>query len=141
MTKAMADEVDSNKIDSIFHIGEISYATGFLVEWDLFLQQISAVASRVPYMTAIGNHERDYIKSGSLYINPNSRGECGVPYETYFPMPTSAKDKPWYSIEQASVHFIVISTKHSWFPNSEQGNPNLVMAHVLAGHVRKENES
>ena len=58
MIDAIADEVDSNKVDSIFHIGDISYATGFLVEWDFFLQQISPVASRVSYMTAIGNHER-----------------------------------------------------------------------------------
>jgi len=35
-------------------------------------------------------------------------------------MPTQAKDKPWYSIEQASVHFTIISTEHDWSENSEQ---------------------
>ena len=35
-------------------------------------------------------------------------------------MPTSGKDKPWYSIEQASVHFTIISTEHDWSENSEQ---------------------
>ncbi|XP_057977170.1 probable inactive purple acid phosphatase 27 isoform X2 [Malania oleifera] len=120
VAKAMADEVASGNIDSIFHIGDISYATGFLVEWDYFLHQIFPVASRVSYMTAIGNHERDYVYSGSKYITPDSGGECGVPYETYFQMPTPAQDKPWYSIEQASVHFTVISTEHSWFEDSEQ---------------------
>ena len=54
----MADKVKSGNVDSIFHIGDISYATGFLVEWDYFLKLISPVASRVSYMTAIGNHER-----------------------------------------------------------------------------------
>ena len=54
----MADEVKSGNVDSIFHIGDISYATGFLVEWDYFLNLIRPVASRVSYMTAIGNHER-----------------------------------------------------------------------------------
>lgn len=55
----MADEISSgNNVDSIFHIGDISYATGFLVEWDYFLQLITPVASHVSYMTAIGNHER-----------------------------------------------------------------------------------
>ena len=58
MIEAMADEVKSGNVDSIFHIGDISYATGFLVEWDYFLNLISPVASRVSYMTAIGNHER-----------------------------------------------------------------------------------
>ncbi|KAF8396213.1 hypothetical protein HHK36_017826 [Tetracentron sinense] len=118
--KAMIDEIAAGNVDSIFHIGDISYATGFLVEWDFFLHLISPVASRVSYMTAIGNHERDFVGSGSLYITPDSGGECGVPYETYFPMPTAAKDKPWYSIEQGSVHFTVISTEHNWFENSEQ---------------------
>ncbi|XP_028760592.1 probable inactive purple acid phosphatase 27, partial [Neltuma alba] len=118
--KAMASDVDSNNVNSIFHIGDISYATGFLAEWDFFLHLIAPAASRVSYMTAIGNHERDYVDSGSLYITPDSGGECGVPYETYFQMPISAKDKPWYSIEQASVHFTVISTEHDWSENSEQ---------------------
>ncbi|KAL5056584.1 hypothetical protein RYX36_037266 [Vicia faba] len=118
--KAIANEVDSNNVNSVFHIGDISYATGFLAEWDFFMHLISPVASRVPYMTAIGNHERDYVSSGSVYQTPDSGGECGVPYETYFPMPTSAKDKPWYSIEQASVHFTVISTEHDWSIDSQQ---------------------
>ncbi|XP_042479552.1 probable inactive purple acid phosphatase 27 [Macadamia integrifolia] len=120
VTDAMAKEVASGNVDSIFHIGDISYATGFLVEWDFFLHQISALASHVSYMTAIGNHERDYIDSGSVYNTPDSGGECGVAYETYFPMPTIAKDKPWYSIEQGPVHFTVISTEHNWSSNSEQ---------------------
>ncbi|KAL2478371.1 putative inactive purple acid phosphatase 27 [Forsythia ovata] len=118
--EAMADELSSGGVDSIFHIGDISYATGFLVEWDFFLHQIGPVASKVSYMTAIGNHERDYKSSGSFYSTPDSGGECGIPYETYFPMPAVAKDKPWYSIEQGSVHFTVISTEHIWTPNSEQ---------------------
>ncbi|KAG6418039.1 hypothetical protein SASPL_120237 [Salvia splendens] len=43
--------------------------------------------------------------SGSVYPTADSGGECGVAYETYFPMPTAGKDKPWYSIEQGHVHF------------------------------------
>ncbi|CAA3006733.1 probable inactive purple acid phosphatase 27 [Olea europaea subsp. europaea] len=118
--EAMADELSSGGVDAIYHIGDISYATGFLVEWDFFLHQINPVASKVSYMTAIGNHERDFGDSGSVYFTPDSGGECGVPYETYFPMPAVAKDKPWYSIEQGSVHFTVISTEHNWTQNSEQ---------------------
>ncbi|KAF5728080.1 Purple acid phosphatase 27 isoform 2 [Tripterygium wilfordii] len=121
VVEAMIKEVDSDKVvDSIFHIGDISYATGFLVEWDYFLHLIHPLASRVPYMTAIGNHERDYTNAGGIYQTPDSGGECGVPYEQYFPMPTAGKDKPWYSIEEANVHFTVISTEHDWKEGSEQ---------------------
>ncbi|GMI84926.1 ARABIDOPSIS THALIANA PURPLE ACID PHOSPHATASE 27, purple acid phosphatase 27 [Hibiscus trionum] len=120
VVKAMVEEMKNGIIDSIFHIGDISYATGFLVEWEFFLNLISPLASKVSYMTAIGNHERDYAGSGAHYSNMDSGGECGVPYETYFPMPTAAKDKPWYAIEQGPVHFTVISTEHDWTQNSEQ---------------------
>lgn len=58
MVEAIEEEVSKGSIDSIFHIGDISYATGFLVEWDFFLHLISPIASRLSYMTAIGNHER-----------------------------------------------------------------------------------
>uniref|UniRef100_A0A453FQI2 Purple acid phosphatase n=1 Tax=Aegilops tauschii subsp. strangulata TaxID=200361 RepID=A0A453FQI2_AEGTS len=122
VTKAVAKEMQTGKVDSIFHIGDISYATGFLVEWDFFLHLIRPLASQVSYMTAIGNHERDYAGSGSVYVTPDSGGECGVAYESYFPMPAAGKDKPWYSIEQGSVHFIFMSTEHSWSEKSEQYN-------------------
>jgi hypothetical protein len=36
-----------------------SYARGFDVQWDEFLSQAAPVASRVPWMVAAGNHERD----------------------------------------------------------------------------------
>lgn len=54
----MVEELENGNVDSIFHIGDISYATGFLVEWEFFLHLISPLASQVTYMTAIGNHER-----------------------------------------------------------------------------------
>ncbi|KAJ7519051.1 hypothetical protein O6H91_20G020900 [Diphasiastrum complanatum] len=117
---AVAKEVSTGDVDMIYHIGDISYATGFLAEWDFFLEMIGSVASRVPYMTAVGNHERDFPGSGSVYCGLDSGGECGVPYETYFQMPTQGKDKPWYSIEQGPVHFTIMSTEHSWDPQSEQ---------------------
>lgn len=133
---AMTEEVSSGKLDSVFHIGDISYATGFLVEWDFFLQLITPIASRLSYMTAIGNHERDYPNSGSKYDESrDSGGECGVPYEKYFPMPTIAEDKPWYSINQGPVHFTVMSTEHNWTQDSEQYE---WIKHDLASVDRKQ---
>jgi len=169
VAKAVANEIQTGKVDSIFHIGDISYATGFLVEWDFFLHLITPLASQVSYMTAIGNHERwllqicilapsmkywnlsnsgftwwyneqllswfrDYANSASVYVTPDSGGECGVAYESYFPMPAVSKDKPWYSIEQGSVHFMVMSTEHEWSEKSEQvynSVPYLLLFQVL----------
>jgi acid phosphatase type 7 len=53
-------------------------------------------------------------------VTPDSGGECGVAYESYFRMPAVSKDKPWYSIEQGSVHFVVMSTEHKWSEMSKQ---------------------
>ncbi|KAF6175524.1 hypothetical protein GIB67_038098 [Kingdonia uniflora] len=81
----------------------------------------SAVMTELePSRTYSYKYGRDYMDSGSVYTLGDSGGECGVAYETYFPMPTPGKDKPWYSIEQASIHFTVISTEHDWSENSEQ---------------------
>ncbi|MCO5583763.1 hypothetical protein L7F22_037677 [Adiantum nelumboides] len=93
--KAVSIEVANENVDLVLHIGDISYAIGFLVEWNNFLDLISPISSRIPYFTAIGNHERDFPDSGSSYETPDSGGECGVAYETYFQMPTKEKDKPW----------------------------------------------
>ncbi|KAJ4969640.1 hypothetical protein NE237_002739 [Protea cynaroides] len=73
---AIAQEVALKNVDSIFHIRDISYATGFLVEWDYFLHQIAPVASHVSYMTAIGNHERHrpmYSSKGGLISDVDSK--------------------------------------------------------------------
>ncbi|XP_038690624.1 probable inactive purple acid phosphatase 27 isoform X1 [Tripterygium wilfordii] len=120
VVEAMKQEIDHGKVDSIFHVGGLSYATGFLVEWDYFLHQINPLASRVPYMTAIGDSERDFPGSGSLYVTPESGGECGVPYQKYFQMPATTRSKPWYFTKQAGVHLAVISTEHDCKVKSAQ---------------------
>ncbi|GJX29904.1 probable inactive purple acid phosphatase 27 [Tanacetum coccineum] len=56
VTQAMANEISPGNVDSIFHISDKSYATGFLLEWDFFLHLLTLVASKVSYMTAIGNN-------------------------------------------------------------------------------------
>ncbi|KAK1437700.1 hypothetical protein QVD17_03496 [Tagetes erecta] len=45
-------------IDVVFHIGDISYANGYLSHWDQFTSQIKPIASSVPYMISSDNHER-----------------------------------------------------------------------------------
>lgn len=117
---AVATEAASGNVDLVLHIGDISYATGFLAEWDYFLEMITPTASKIPYMTAIGNHERDFPDSGSYYNSPDSGGECGIAYESYFQMPAQGKDRPWYSFEMGPVHFTVMSTEHNWTNESEQ---------------------
>jgi acid phosphatase type 7 len=36
----------------VFHIGDITYANGYISQWDQFTQQVEEITSRVPYMVA-----------------------------------------------------------------------------------------
>lgn len=53
---------DSNNNDPplslVVQIGDLSYAEGFDAQWDGYFHQIQPVASRVPWMASVGNHER-----------------------------------------------------------------------------------
>jgi len=128
--------------DLLFHVGDLSYATGHEAEWDRFMEQIEPLSARLPYLTAQGNHERDYPSSGSAIGVGDSGGECGVPTQSRFHMPTcerpntqpcvssprpashvelsidapgpvpaSPADDGWYSLSQASCHFLVLNTE------------------------------
>lgn len=81
------------------------------------MDMIEPVARQVPWMTAVGNHERDWPESGSAVGFRDSGGECGVPYQHYFPVPrptlaVSSADTPWYSFEEGLVHVAVLSSEH-----------------------------
>ncbi|KAL3501507.1 hypothetical protein ACH5RR_035956 [Cinchona calisaya] len=78
---------DLKNVDIVFHIGDITYANGYLSQWDQFTSQIEPIASHVPYMIASGNHERDWPGTGSFYGNMDSGGECGVPVQNMFYVP------------------------------------------------------
>ncbi|ETO12490.1 hypothetical protein RFI_24884 [Reticulomyxa filosa] len=49
-----------DKTDFVLHVGDISYARGYLSDWDCYLHQIQPITSRLPYMTGIGNHENGW---------------------------------------------------------------------------------
>ena len=112
---------DLKNIDIVFHIGDICYANGYISQWDQFTAQVGPIASTMPYMIArfhlnisltifelilvpclmchlvnnpySGNHERDWPRTGSFYVNMDSRGECGVLAETMFYVPAEYRAK------------------------------------------------
>lgn len=54
--------------DLLLHIGDISYAVGMAHRWEQFFWQIQPIASKMPYMVSIGNHEYDH---GSQPFKPD----------------------------------------------------------------------
>ena len=76
---AVGDLTRTGKIDAVLHGGDISYASGYAAVWDFYLNMISPIASTVPYLSMVGNHEIDYPSTDSFYKGTDSGGECGVP--------------------------------------------------------------
>lgn len=37
-------------VDLVVHVGDISYAQGYVADWDVFFHQLLPLTSRVPYM-------------------------------------------------------------------------------------------
>lgn len=111
---------DLKNIDIVFHIGDICYALGYLSQWDQFTSQIEPIASRVPYMIASGNHERDWPGTGSFYGNMDSGGECGVLAETMFYVPAENRAKFWYNTDYGMFKFCIADTEHDWREGTEQ---------------------
>lgn len=111
---------DLDNINIVFHIGDIVYANGYLSQWDQFTSQIEPIASRVPYMIASGNHERDWPGTGSFYDTTDSGGECGVLAETMFFVPAENRAKFWYSTDYGMFRFCIADTEHDWREGSEQ---------------------
>ncbi|XP_072971742.1 nucleotide pyrophosphatase/phosphodiesterase-like isoform X2 [Typha angustifolia] len=111
---------DMDNIDIVFHIGDIAYANGYISQWDQFTSQVEPIASRVPYMIASGNHERDWTGTGSFYDTKDSGGECGVLAETMFYVPAENRANFWYSTDFGMFRFCIADTEHDWRPGSEQ---------------------
>ena len=122
-TRQIAEDPDS---ELVLHIGDISYAVGFLAEWDNFFHMIEPAASSKFWMTGIGNHEQGWTKS--FYPGLDSGGECGVSYNSFFPFasqnPTApfTDRQPWYDFVYANIHFVVMSTEHDFTKGSSQFN-------------------
>ncbi|KAI9079637.1 hypothetical protein K1719_038258 [Acacia pycnantha] len=111
---------DLDNIDIVFHIGDITYANGYISQWDQFTAQVEPIASKVPYMIASGNHERDWPNSGSFYDKTDSGGECGVLAETMFYVPAENRAKFWYATDYGMFRFCIADTEHDWREGSEQ---------------------
>ncbi|TMW64568.1 hypothetical protein Poli38472_011448 [Pythium oligandrum] len=158
------EDVDGNYV-ALVHIGDLSYATGRTYVWDQFGAIIEPVASRLPYMVGIGNHEYDYLVgghghdlSGSDIADTNgwhpklgnfgndSHGECGVPSVKRFQMPANGNKLFWYSFKVGLTHHIVLSSEHdsgphapmhTWLKHELKHNVNRTKTPWLLVHIHR----
>ena len=97
---------------------------------------IAKIASSVPYMVSVGNHEYDHSANcnnggadvsgvGANGYHPiwgnqgdDSNGECGAPTYYRFDAPTNGNSIFWYSFDYNMVHFIMLSSEHNYSANA-----------------------
>ncbi|CAF3665918.1 unnamed protein product [Rotaria sp. Silwood1] len=128
--------VISTNITCLLHIGDISYAMGIAILWDSFMTQIESIASHVPYMVSIGNHEYDHVTGGDKDpsgapgpggfrpkwgdYGTDSGGECAVPMVRRFHSPSNGNGLFWYSFDVGPIHFVIFSAEHDFHRGSSQ---------------------
>jgi len=124
--------LDKHGAHAVVHVGDISYSVGYLSEWDEFQIQIEPIASRIPWMASIGNHEFGWSQSdpfdGLLQTETDSGGECGVAFLKRYPFAMQAlsestpwrEAQPWYSFKVGLVHLVMLSSEHDFRRHSPQ---------------------
>lgn len=156
---SLAAKEAENGARFVLHQGDLAYAGGYAYLWDQWLSMIEPIATRVPYMVGIGNHEQSHLIGGGKdpskaegngfhpswgnYLD-DSGGECGVPVHYRFHMPDGGNSVWWYSFDYGMVHFVMMSTEHNFTVGSRQYqwlendlasvNRNVTPWIILAGH-------
>ncbi|TYZ63452.1 hypothetical protein PybrP1_007311 [[Pythium] brassicae (nom. inval.)] len=137
--RAFQDVTSGGFDDFLLHIGDISYARGQGFVWDQFFHLIEPLATRVPYMVSIGNHEYDYVAGGArdpsgaagadgrMAFRPawgnfgdDSSGECSVPMFHRWHAPATGHGIYWYAFDYGPVHVVQMSSEHDWTRGSAQ---------------------
>lgn len=131
-------EVNSGEIDLILHAGDISYADDSFLHksckfkscyestWDEYMDLVEGWVSKVPYMTAPGNHEADCHDDECILDKIQGQKLSNfTAYNTRFRMPSeecgSNALNMHYSFNYKNIHFIAI--------DSETGYPNAPLEH------------
>lgn len=99
---------ERGEIDVMLHVGDIGYADGYESHWDIFMRKVEGISSRVPYMTAPGNHELWFnftaYKARFWMPLPNAGEKRPVAYDT--PM--------YYSVDIGPLHLVMYNTE-TWY--------------------------
>eukprot|EP01084_Bolivina_argentea_P038028 70317_1 len=142
--RSIQNELDKedNNIRLLLHVGDLSYGVGYGYIWEQWSNMVANIASTIPYMVSVGNHEYDHTSpvnnknsngldlsgvAGTGY-HPNwgnegddSYGECGAPtyYRYNAPLGNTSNSIFWYSFDVHMVHFIMLSSEHNYTVNSD----------------------
>lgn len=104
------------------HNGDLSYANNNTSSqpqvWADFMNNIQTVATGIPWMTALGNHESEWANGPLGYAS----------YQTRFDLPGDGSVNPgwrgnWYSFQVGSALFVSLDANDVHYANDGSNNP------------------
>ena len=113
--------------EAVWLVGDVSYATGYLASWDIFLHMVSPWARSTPLAVGVGNHEAgapggaSAANHFSLFDTTDSGGECGVVSTHLLPLPgAGTADAPWWAFSTGPFFLVTLSSEHAFGAGSAQ---------------------
>ena len=67
MSNCLRDALERGYADFVLHYGDLAYAMGTGTDWEAWARQNEPLATRVPYMVSVGNHEMCYAGYGGSH--------------------------------------------------------------------------
>jgi len=120
-------KADEANVDALHIFGDISYASGYLSVWDVYLYMIEPWSSLLLSFSSLGNHEAAVLTGQTALKSQDSGGECGIVTTTLFPPPpltTSAPlvtaNLPFYSYAVGPIFVLVLATETDFSVSSPQ---------------------
>ncbi|KAL3656819.1 hypothetical protein V7S43_018276 [Phytophthora oleae] len=126
-TIANINQLTSDDIDLVYHLGDISYAdddylalkqvAGFFYEevYNKWMNSLMPLMSRVPYMVLVGNHEAE-CHSPRCQLSRKKKTALGnyTAYNVRFNMPYEESGgalNMWHSFDHGSIHLTSLSSE------------------------------
>ncbi|OQR96001.1 iron/zinc purple acid phosphatase-like protein [Achlya hypogyna] len=132
----------AERLDFIWHVGDISYADnafhdldkdvnalGFVYEkaYNAWMDSLEPTMHHVPYMTTVGNHEAECYSPACVYSAAKQAQLSNYSaYNTRFRMPSAESNgshNMWYSWNHGPVHFVSVSSETDFVgaPSNNKG--------------------
>jgi len=96
----------TNAIDFVLHAGDISYADGDQIKWDIYMRLVQNITAYVPYMVTPGNHEIGI--TGLLGLSLGYINRFILPGEHSI---SDDLENMYYSFNYGNIHFIALDTE------------------------------